>query len=147
MSDDPQVLAGKRLSDLLALPLPSDQTESGAIGFFDPWLAFDNIIGAYDSTIDQMAIATLEALRDQKPFEIQDGEHGLFAQFFLHVLAGHDYVDYGTSPRGAFPTFNGTDVLIGPWIEKWKAWYAVYWGEPYECPNAMHQSEMPTNRA
>lgn len=124
--------AAKRLSNLLALPPPANRDDCGVEGFFDPWDAFDGIVGSYDGMLDIMAIKTLEAIRDRTTFELQDGEHGLFVQFFLHILAGHNYVDYGISPRGAFPVYGATDTLLDMWIEKWKEWYPIYWEEPLE---------------
>ncbi|TPM58950.1 hypothetical protein FJ959_08725 [Mesorhizobium sp. B2-2-4] len=128
--------AAKRLRALLDLPLPPSKVEIGVCDpstysprYFDPWDAFDGIVGAYDSEIDAPAIKTLEAVRDRTTFDLQNGKHGLFVQFFLHILAGHNYVDYGTSPRGAFPTYKATDILWSEWIEKWRAWYSINWDE------------------
>lgn len=120
--------AADRLRALLEKPLPPTKDEASGEDF-DPWDAFDGIVGAYDSEIDEMAIKTLEAIINRTTFNLQKGEHGLFVQFFLHILAGHHYVEYGTSPRGAFPTYQATDVLFPLWIAKWRQWYAIYWSE------------------
>ena len=131
-SDKIDTAAAARIAALLQLPAPTKE-DVGAQGFFDPWDAFDGIMGAYDSEIDELAVKTLEAVRDRTTFELMKGQHHLFVQFFLHVLAGHHYVDYGTSPRGAFPTWGYTSDLWQAWIDKWKAWYVVNWEE--EFPN------------
>lgn len=126
---DTEAEAATRLRDLLARPLPPHEAYVGSAGYFDPWDAFDGIVGAYNSDIDQMAIETLVAVRDGKTFDLLQGEHKLFVEFFLHILSGHDYVDYGISPRGAFPAWGTTDKLMDAWIEKWEAWYRINWRE------------------
>lgn len=123
--------AAERIRKEVAKPLPEDSESCGAGDRFDPWAVFDGIVGAYDGAIDQMAIATLEAVRDQKTFDLLKGESGLFVQFFLHILAGHDYVEYGTSPRGAWFTHGAVDALADEWISKWRAWYEINWEGPF----------------
>lgn len=131
-------MAAARLRDLLSLPMPQDEFTVGAQGYFDPWDAFDGIVGAYNSTIDAVAIKTLEAIRDKATFDLLDSKHGLFVEFFLHILAGHGYVEYGTSPRGPWPTHtvgasHGTDALWGDWIARWREWYRLQWGEDVDA--------------
>ncbi|MDI6025229.1 hypothetical protein QBK99_03260 [Corticibacterium sp. UT-5YL-CI-8] len=123
--------AAARLAALLDKPLPATQEDVGCEEFFSPWDAFDRIMSPYNGEIDQVAVWTLEAIRDGENFDLLNSKNGLFVEFFLHIMAGHAYVDYGTSPRGAFFTYGGTKELADQWISKWKEWYAVNWDEPF----------------
>lgn len=123
--------AADRIRRELAKPLPPSQEEAAFGEYFDPWEVFDGITGSYSGGIDEAAIHALEAIRDKKTFDAVNGQDGLFVEFFLHIVAGHGYVEYGTSPRGAWFTHDAVDVLADEWIAKWRAWYEVYWGEPF----------------
>lgn len=120
--------AAERLKALLDKPLPTDR-EMISSDDFSPWDAFDKITGSYSGEIDEVAIQVLEAVRDRTTFDLLKGENRVFVEFFLNVLAGHNYVDYGTSPRGAFATPGNVARLLPAWIDKWKAFNAIYWGE------------------
>lgn len=114
------------LESALAKPLPNSQEDLGLEEFFNPW---DDIVqgiyGSYSSESDRLMIATLEAVRDGKSFELIDKE-GFIIEFMLYVLAGHGLTEYGSSPRGSWPDQRD---LWQPLIDKWKGYAAVAWGE------------------
>lgn len=95
---------------------------------FEPWQdVIQGILGNYSSDSDDLMIGALEAVRDRRTFEWID-EKGFAAEFALYVLAGHDLIDYGTSPRSGFVTFEIKD-LWQPLIDKWKAYREIVWAE------------------
>lgn len=127
MEQPHQKFARLRREDLqaaLALPLPATAEDVGCEGFFAPW---ENVIrgihGDYSSESDDLMIATLEAVRDGKTFDLIK-EKGFVVEFMLYVLSGHGLTDYGTSPRGAWPDQRD---LWQPLIDKWKAYRDVMW--------------------
>jgi hypothetical protein len=115
-----------KLQAVLAMPLPATKDDVGVVGFFDPWEdVIKGIYGNYSSECDDLMIATMEAVRDGKTFDLIK-EKGFAAEFMLYVLAGHGLTEYGTSPRGAWPEHR---ELWQPLIDKWKAYRAVAWAE------------------
>lgn len=95
--------------------------------YFDPWVdLISNIHGSYASESDELMIAALIAVRDQKTFEFI-AERGFVAEFALYVLSGNRLTDYGTSPRGGFPD-HGIHDLWQDIIDKWEGYAAVAWG-------------------
>ena len=95
---------------------------------FDPWgEVIRGIYGSYASTSDAMMIRALEAVRDRKTGEFMD-EHGFVAEFMLYVLAGQQFLNYGTSPRFGWPDESIAD-LWQPLIDKWREYYLIQWGE------------------
>lgn len=119
--------ARERLTALVSLPMP-DKDLIGAEGYFDPWDAFDGIIGAYSSDIDECAVEIMQAVIDRNTFAVLATTECPFAEFFLHILAGHNYVDYGTSPRGAWATF-GSENVFRKFVGMWREWNVLKWSD------------------
>lgn len=120
-----------KMRNALDKPLPQVREDIGDDEFFDPWEdIIHGIWGSYAAKSDALAISTLEAVRDKRTFDFIKDE-GFSAEFMLYVLAGHGYLNYGTSPRGGWPDESVADM----WqelIDKWKAYYEIHWGEPYD---------------
>jgi len=117
------IKAAEKVRQALAFPLPETQYDCGAEGFFDPWGIFPCFYGNYSGEFDQMAITTLERLRD-RVFEPED----LAAQMFREYLCVHHLCDYGSSPRVCFPT-SQFEPLLPDLIKKWRAYSAIHWGQ------------------
>jgi len=95
---------------------------------FDPWEdVITGIYGNYSSESDDLMIEALEAVRDKATFAFID-KRGFVAEFILYVLAGHDLIDYGTSPRGGWPS-HGIEDLWQPLIDKWRAYAKIVWAD------------------
>lgn len=108
-------------------PLPEANGFS-TIDDFDPWDLFPGCVGAYSSSIDELAIRVLKAVQNRTTFELLEGPDAIAAELFMHMLAGR-LCSYGTSPRGVYP---GTEVIRARWpefIEKWEAYAALKWGD------------------
>lgn len=119
-----------RIEAALAKPMQEDEN-CISCDEFDPWSdVITGIYGGYSSESDRVFIACLEALRDKRTFDFIKFE-GFIGEFALYVLSGHDYVEYGTSPRGGWWDQSISD-LLQPLIDKWKAYYEIMWGEKYE---------------
>jgi hypothetical protein len=118
----------KQIEAALAKRLPADDQDAGD-EVFDPWgQIIKGIFGGYSSESDVLAIRTMEAIRDRKTFDLINA--GFQYEFMLYVLSGHGMTNYGTSPRGAWPDESIAD-LWQPLIDKWRAYYVAYWGEPF----------------
>lgn len=117
--------ASERVAALVALPVPADNFELGAEGYFDPWPMF-NLYGSYSGDFDECAIDILD--------ELQSGDkkrHDLGAEMFRELLCNLDLCEYGTSPRVCFPTREFRE-LLPTLVEKWKAYSAVQWNSDEE---------------
>lgn len=135
---DSKLFGSRRGRIAIALSKP-DQPPDDENGYscythesFDPWEdLFDGIYGNYNSGCDQLMIEAMEALYNYSTWEFiekhQKTEFGFAAEFVLYVLAGHEYSDYGTSPRGSFVRDCIRDLWC-PLIEKYKKYFAVTWG-------------------
>lgn len=124
--------ARARIVAALAKPLPADDQDVGKFTF-NPWEdVIEGISGGYSSQSDAIAIEALEAARDRTTFDFIS-RVGYAGEFMLYVFAGHGMVNYGTSPRGCWPDETITE-LWQPLIDKWRAYYVVYWGEPVPAP-------------
>lgn len=116
----------EKLLKVLALPVPDDSYSLGVDGYFTPWGdVIEGISGSYSSESDDLMIEVLEAVRDRRTFELMK-EKGFIVEFTLYVLAGHNLIDYGGSPRGGWPAHELED-LWQPLIDKWKAYRDVAW--------------------
>lgn len=94
---------------------------------FDPWNdIIHGIYGSYAAESDRMFIAALIAVRDRNTFDFIK-EEGFMGEFCLYVLAGHGYLEYGGSPRGAWWDYS-LDGLLQPLIDKWQEYYTERWG-------------------
>lgn len=111
----------------LAKPMPTHKDECGDFERFNPWEdVIQGIYGCYASQSDYLMIEALKAARDRTTFEFVKKE-GFAAEFVLYVLAGHNLLEYGTSPRGGWPDPIAADV----WqelIDRWEACAALEWG-------------------
>ena len=81
---------------------------------FDPWGAFDGVAGSYNDEIDVACISVLRRITDGNFFAADALE-----EFFAYLLCGHDYCDYGTSPRGCF-CYPEIKPLLHLWADKWE---------------------------
>lgn len=117
-------LRSEELEAALSRPLPPTIDDVGVEGFFDPWRdVIHGIDGSYSSESDDIMIATLEAVRDRRTFELIE-EKGFVVEFMLYVLSGHGLTSYGTSPRGSWPD---QPDLWQALIDKWKAYRELVW--------------------
>lgn len=124
---DAERRAAERVAQELMKPVP-EKPEEQHDGTFDPWALFPGVTGGYNSDVDVLAIMTLKAIRDRTTFNLLDGPDGTAAELFLGMFCGHHYGDYGTSPRGTFPTVE-VKVLMDQWIEKYEQWFRVVWAD------------------
>lgn len=116
-----------RVKLLAALEMPSPSNDVIGLDAFDPWEhVIKGIHGGYARDCDDLMIEALEAVRDGKPFEFMD-RRGLAGELALYILSGHGLTEYGTSPRGAWPDPDVTD-LWNQLIAKWKEYAAYVWG-------------------
>lgn len=116
----------EELIEALDKPLPTNADDLGDDEFFDPWQdIIKGIHGSYASECDELMIETLEAVRDGTTFDLIE-KRGFVVEFMLYVLSGHQLTDYGTSPRGAWPTHRD---LWQPLIDKWTGYSKVHWSE------------------
>ena len=118
-----EIKASQRVADALRLPLPKTEDLLGVVGEFDPWDLFPAVYGSYDSEFDRCAIEIL--------CEVRDGVRGrrdLAADFFREMLCTASLCDYGTSPRGCFPS-SSFKPLLEPLIKKWRGYSLIAWGE------------------
>lgn len=113
------------LEKALAKPLPESE-DIVHTGVFSPWDdVIEGISGSYSEASDELMIDVMKAVRDRQTWEIIEAK-GFAAEFALYVLAGHGLVNYGTSPRGAWPDEEIAD-LWQPLIDKWEAYRAIVW--------------------
>lgn len=110
----------------LAKPVPEHESDVGDMAFFDPWTdVIEGIYGSYSSESDELMIGALKAARDHTTFEFIKAK-GFAGEFALYVLAGHNLLEYGTSPRGGWPD----PIAADSWqalIDKWEVYAAVCW--------------------
>lgn len=114
-----------RLKAALDKPLPEkDYVVHSEV--FNPWEdIISGIYGSYAFESDALMIGALEAIRDRNASYYIE-QHGFAAEFMFYVLAGHGFLEYGTSPRSGWP--NATIVnLWDDLIEKWKAYASIVW--------------------
>lgn len=121
----PTARATRIIAAIAKPPLP-DSDRAGDGQFFDPWEdVLDGIHGSYAQASDDLAIRVLEAVRDATTFELIQ-EVGFAAEFMLYVMSGHGMLEYGTSPRGAWPHPD----LKESWqqlIDAWKKYREANW--------------------
>lgn len=119
----------RKLLDALSKPLPErDQIVHREV--FDPWYdIFKGFDGMYSSACDSLMVEALEVVKDQKTFNFIN-RLGLPAELSLYLLSGQGFTEYGTSPRGGFPSFEVSD-LWDELISKWKDYYEIVWGTPF----------------
>ena len=108
----------------LGKPLLTEEWQRGTDEVFDPWEAFPCLYGSYSSEFDDMAILVLENLVKCE-FGARGGE-GLAHEMFREMLCTADLCDYGTSPRGCFPTWEFGEVLPAL-LEKWREYRRIKW--------------------
>lgn len=117
--------AAARLALELAKPLPAEQWEEGTDDVFNPWRLFPCVYGSYSSDFDDMAILVLTNIQ-QRNWGADNGE-SLAHEMFREMLCVAHLCDYGTSPRGCFPSVD-FEPLLAPLIEKWRQ-YRARWDE------------------
>lgn len=115
-------LAVEKLQKHLAMPVATDPLDNGCEGFFDPWEIFPAFYGSYNGEFDELAIRVLTEIRDRVFC------HDLAGEMFREYLCVNNLCDYGSSPRGCFPTMRFAP-LLPELIEKWKAYSAMQWSE------------------
>jgi hypothetical protein len=120
-------MTAEQLAAVLAKPLPEAEGMVHS-GGFDPWEdVIEGISGSYSSESDTLMIDALEAVRDRSTLPFIS-KRGFVGEFALYVLAGHGLTDYGSSPRGSWPS-DGLEPLWQPLIDKWKAYSAIVWSK------------------
>lgn len=88
---------------------------------FNPWNIFQSLYGTYSDDFDQCAIDVLCDIRDGQRRRVD-----LAAEMFREMLCTADLCDYGTSPRGCYPTIEFREILP-ELIERWKAFSRASW--------------------
>ena len=115
----------KLVADILK---PNAEDENG--DFWDPWNALGVDCASYSGQVDQDAINVLRGIRDKlynsdiaKRYSMAPSHVELLQSIFCSA----DWCDYGTSPRGCFPTDReGFPALIAGW----EGFYLRFWNEP-----------------
>lgn len=104
------------------LARPDAEREMQSVDDFDPWDIFPAVYGSYSSDFDDCALQVLRELRD----DIWPRRDDLGAQMLREMLCVAGLCDYGTSPRGCFPT---TDFkpLLPELIERWEGYAKRHW--------------------
>lgn len=118
-----EAVAAARVSEILARAMPESKDDFGCEDFFDPWDILPAVYGGYSSDFDRCALSVLSA------FLVRDlGPRDLASHMFREMLCVADLCDYGTSPRGCFPT-NEFLALLPDLVAAWRAYSALRWGE------------------
>lgn len=128
MNEQTQELRNQ-IETLLAKPnRPSHEMYSSG-EFFEPWQElFPNIYGNYSSEMDVLFIEALKAVRDRQLREYQEKYKA--GELVMYILAGHELIDYGTSPRVGY----ANPVIADLWqtlIDRWIEYYEIAWDETY----------------
>jgi len=111
----------------------ADNSEDEHGPYWDPWDAMGVSNGGYSSEVDQHAIAILRAIRDgdRSGRFVTDiaqatGLAPAHVELWQYLFCSADWLDYGSSPRGAFPRYGfDFDGLIAAW----EAYYERRWVE------------------
>ena len=121
--DQLELEAAETVRAILDKPMPASRGDIGGVDTFDPWDILDSLYGSYDEQFDDCAIDVLQ--------DVLDGERrrrDLAADMIREMLCTAGLCDYGTSPRGCFPTEHFRE-LLPELIAKWRAWSAVAWSK------------------
>lgn len=130
------------LRSKLEAALAKPQAEEGMVSLddFNPWGdVIENIHGSYSSESDALFIQAICAIRDGATFDFIK-TNGFAGEFALYVLSGHDFLDYGTSPRGGWWKHE-LDGLLQPLIDKWTEYACIQWGMPSDTFQPPHQRQ------
>ncbi len=121
--------AAIRVKAVLAKPLPDYREMCGADTTCDPWEIFPAIYGTYSSDFGEAALTVLRNLQlaQERRYDEQTEEE-LPHHIFREMLCTADLCDYGTSPRGCFPT-EDFGILLPELIKKWAAFETILWGD------------------
>jgi hypothetical protein len=110
--------------------------------YYDPWTAMRIHCGGYGSEVDLDVIRVLraiavgsrnciEGLEGPKGYVTdiaeQTGMSASHVELIQYMLCSADWCDYGTSPRGCFPNWDGDFEAL---IAAWEKYYEQQWGEP-----------------
>ena len=128
------------LRSKLEAALAKPQAAEGMVSLddFNPWGdVIENIHGSYSSESDALFIQAICAIRDGATFDFIK-TNGFAGEFALYVLSGHDFLDYGTSPRGGWWKHE-LDGLLQPLIDKWTEYACIQWGMPRDTFQPPHQ--------
>jgi hypothetical protein len=122
--------------DDFGIPMRPDGTFHEEDDAFEPWPMF-GLFGCYSSDFDEMAIDVLQNILEMA--DAMDGPKDawcaifdrkrtdLAAEMFREMLCFIDLCDYGTSPRGCFPTMEFRP-LLPEFIAKWRDYSKARWG-------------------
>ena len=116
--------AALRVAQELTKPDPQGRWDMGGDAFFDPWALFPCLYGVYSGAFDDMAISVLGRLNERKFYA-----DNLAEEMFAEILCNADLCEYGTSPRGCFPTTYFQKV-IPELLVRWKSYYTLQWETP-----------------
>lgn len=99
-------------------------------GGFDPWDALDVPCGSYSSEQDDQGIAILEIIASERGVHCTDiaerlGLSPSHVELWQYIFCGADLCDYGTSPRGCFPS---DDERVKAFLDNWKQYRKLAWG-------------------
>ena len=122
-------------ADDFGLPRRPDGTFHEEDEAFYPWEMF-GLYGKYCESFDEMALDVLQNMLDMA--EARNGPDGawsaaygrrrtdLAAEMFREMLCFSGLCDYGSSPRGCFPTAS-FKALLPSLISKWRDYSRAVW--------------------
>lgn len=114
-----------KISDVIQ---PNAEDEHG--DYWDPWQFLGLHCLSYSSVIDQNAIDVLRGMQDGlycTDIAARAGMAPEHVELLQGIICSHNLGEYGTSPRGCWPTDReGFPALIAAW----EAYYERQWGEP-----------------
>lgn len=96
--------------------------------YWDPWEALRIGCCSYHSAIDVAAIRVLEGIHSGKyctDIAHENDLDPLLVEMLQGIFCSADWCEYGSSPRGCFPTDRENFHLL---IDGWKTYYKITWG-------------------
>ena len=103
--------------------MPEDRDDCGTEGTFDPWEIFPCFYGSYSGAFDQVALAVLRRMLNGE-YQQEELAHEMFREYLCRA----DLCEYGSSPRGCFPT-TSFRPLLNDLIDRWASYSMIFWGE------------------
>lgn len=117
-------MSSKSIAEILE---PNEEDENGP--YWDPWSALGIYCATYNSRIDADALAVLVGIHKGLFNEEIAAAHVLpeqYVELLQSIFSSAGWCDYGTSPRGCFPS---DPVSFPKIIDTWREYYRRTWGE------------------
>jgi hypothetical protein len=128
----------KTIAEIIA---PNEEDENGP--YWDPWIALDIHCASYSGAVDQDALNVLRLIGGPEFIYCTGiaerlGLSASHVELLQSIFCSADWCDYGTSPRGCFPTDrDGFPALIAAF----EVYYERQWGEKPASTSASLPSE------